>query len=606
MRLSRRGFGAGLAGAAALSGGLARAQASGDQSAALNAYLDAQFEEELRMSPERLTRLGRKERYGELSDRSDAAAEAALAWRRRSVAGMKTRFDPARLSEEARTSYDIWILELARAEDQRPFRRHRYIFDRNGPHTSLPNFLINAHRVTEPSDMDAYIARIEAIGVTLDGQLDQAKASAAAGIRMPRFAYEQSRGEIARLNVGAPFEAGRDSALFADAKGKIAALQARNKITPAQADLLTARVASAMTGRMKPAYDRVGAWLAEDAAKASAEPRGVGSLPDGAAFYDMALRQQTTTDMTAEQIHQLGLDEVKRLRAEMELLKAKIGFTGTLEDFFRFLRTDPRFYLPNTDAGRAVYLKQADAYLAAVKTKLPDYFGVLPRANLIVKRVEAFREEPGGAAHYASGAKDGSRPGVFYVHLADTAATPTFELEGTSYHEGAPGHHMQISIAQELTGVAAFRTQYGYGAYAEGWGLYSEDLAKEMGFYQDPYSDFGRLGRDIWRAIRLVVDTGIHAKGWTEAQALAFYTANSPQPEGKIRSEVRRYFVMPGQATSYKVGQVRIKAIRAKAEAALGSRFDIKGFHDTVLGGGSLPLSVLEARVDRWVARRKV
>ena len=239
-----------------------------------------------------------------------------------------------------------------------------------------------------------------------------------------------------------------------------------------------------------------------------------------------------------------------------------------------------------------------------MEAKLPQYFARMPKSDLVVKRVEAFREEPGGAAHYSSGAPDGSRPGVFYVHLSDTGATPTYELEGTAYHEGWPGHHMQISLAQEMTGVPLFRRQSNYGAYAEGWGLYSELLAKEAGFYVDPYSDFGRLGREIWRAIRLVVDTGIHAKGWSEAQALEFYTSNSPQPTAKIRSEIRRYIVTPGQATSYKVGLVRILALREEAKAALGPRFDIKGFHDAVLGAGALPLSVLDTRVRAWIRSR--
>jgi uncharacterized protein (DUF885 family) len=356
---------------------------------------------------------------------------------------------------------------------------------------------------------------------------------------------------------------------------------------------------------MKPAYDRLGAWLEADKANAAADPKGAGALPDGAAYYNAMLRQQTTTDMTADEIHALGLSEVKRIRAEMETLKAKIGFAGTLEEFFVFMRTDDRFYVSNDDAGRARYLKLAEDYLAAMKAKLPDYFGRIPKADLIVKRVEAFREEPGGAAHYNSGAPDGSRPGIFYVHLADVRATPTYEIEGTAYHEGWPGHHMQIMLAQEMKGIPVFRTQYGYGAYIEGWGLYVELLAKEAGFYQDPYSDFGRLGREIWRAIRLVVDTGIHAKGWSEAQALEFYTANSPQPVSKIRSEIRRYFVTPGQATSYKVGMVKILALRQEARQALGAKFDQRGFHDLVLGAGALPLPVLETRVRRWIAARK-
>lgn len=600
MRLSRRDFGLGLAGAAVASNA-----AAADASAELTAFLDAQFEQELMMSPEGLTRLGRKTLQDQLDDRSQAAAERAIAWRRASVAQMKARFDPARLSEDARTSYEIWALELDRAEADHRWRGHRYVFDRSGPHTSLPNFMINQHRVETPADMEAYIARVAAIGRALDQSLERAKASAAAGVRMPRFSYDQALDEVRRITTGAPFTTDGDSALFADATAKLARLRTAGKIDAATQGRMLGAVTAAMTGEMKPAYDRLAAWLAADRANAAADPRGAGVLPDGAAFYAAMLRDQTTTDMTADQIHQLGLDEVKRIRAEMETLKAKIGFAGSLEDFFVFMRTDKRFFLPNDDAGRAQYLKLAEGYLAGMKAKLPTVFGRLPKSDLVVKRVESFREEPGGAAHYSSGAPDGSRPGVFYVHLADTAATPTFELEGTAYHEGWPGHHMQIMLAQEMTGLPVFRGQYNYGAYVEGWGLYSELLAKEMGFYVDPYSDFGRLGREIWRAIRLVVDTGIHAKGWSEAQAVAFYTANSPQPPGKIRSEIRRYFVNPGQATSYKVGMVKILALRARAREALGPKFDIRAFNDMLVGAGALPLPVLEARTDRWIARQK-
>ncbi|MBL8556653.1 MAG: DUF885 domain-containing protein, partial [Phenylobacterium sp.] len=534
----------------------------------------------------------------------DAGVEARLKRRRESVAAMKKAFDPKTLGEDARTSFEMWALELERAESDRRWAGHGYVFDRNGAHTRLPNFLINFHRVTGAADMDAYVARLAAMGPALDEQIGRARRAAAHGVRMPRFSYDQSLEEVRRITTGAPFTStGGDSALFADAKAKIGVLKALDRIDDARAAAYETAVAGAMTGRVKPAYDRLTAWLTADREKTSPEPRGAGSLPDGAAYYDAMLADQTTTDMTADEIHRLGLAEVARLRGEMEALKGKIGFAGPLAEFFAYMRTEPRFYLPATDAGRAEYLRQAQGYLDGMRAKLPQVFPRLPKSALVARRVEAFREEPGGAAHYSSGAVDGSRPGVFYVHLADMMATPTFELEGTAYHEGWPGHHMQISLAQEMTGLPVFRTQAGYGAYIEGWGLYSELLAKEMGFYQDPYSDFGRLGREIWRGIRLVVDTGIHAKGWSEAQALAFYTSNSPQPAAKIRSEIRRYFTTPGQATSYKVGMVRILALRAKAQAALGGRFDIRGFHEAVLGAGSLPLSVLDARVDRWVAR---
>ncbi|HEY9216860.1 MAG TPA: DUF885 domain-containing protein [Phenylobacterium sp.] len=596
----------------ALTGGLepaaaapAAAQAQEAPSQALTAFLDAQYEQELQMDPEELTSQGRKEHYGELTDRSEAHLDRVLAWRRDSVAQMKARFDPAALDEEGRTSFDVWALELDRAEKRRAWRRHFYIFARGGAHTGLPNFLINFHRVDEPADMAAYISRVRRIDDALDQLLVRAKASAAEGVRMPRFAYDQSLSEVARITTGAPFTAGPDSALLADAKTKVAALQKAGKIDQRQADAFIAQFTAAMTGEMKPGYDRLAAWLKADRQFASEQATGAGAQPQGAAYYDAQLYLQTTTDMTADQIHQLGLKEVARIRAEIEAVKARAGFKGTLEEFFVFMRTDKRFYLPDTDAGRAQYIALSEGYLAGMKQKLPQYFGRLPKADLVVRRVESFREEPGGAQHYFQGTPDGSRPGIFYAHLSDMNAMPTYQLENIAYHEGLPGHHMQISIAQELTGLPKFRTQYGYGAYVEGWGLYSEALAKEMGFDQDPYNDFGRLSGEIWRAIRLVVDTGIHAKGWSEEQAVAYFKANSAQPESAIRSEIRRYFVGSGQATSYKIGMLKIQALRDEARAELGGKFDYRRFHDVVLGGGALPLPVLEARVRRWIAREK-
>jgi uncharacterized protein (DUF885 family) len=563
-------------------------------SADLTAYLDAEYEEEVQMSPEELTSQGRKEQYDKLDDRSEAAADRELAWRKESVEEMKAKFDPNKLSEDARTSYDIWALELERAEKRNEFRRHRYIFARGGAHTGLPNFLINFHRVDEKSDMEAYIARIALIDDALDQLVVRAKAAAADGIRQPRFAYDQALDEIKRVTTGAPFGPGKDSALFADAKTKIKALQDGGKINADEAKALTDAAAAAMTGQMKPAYERLSAWLTEDRANTSPDATGAGALPDGENYYNTALYLQTTTTMTADEIHQLGLSEVARIRAEMEAVKEKTGFKGTLQEFFVFMRTDKRFYLPNTDAGREQYLELARGYLGEMKKKLPEYFGILPKADLIVKRVEAFREEPGGAQHYFSGTPDGTRPGIFYAHLSDIA-----------YHEGLPGHHMQISIAQELTGIPKFRTQYGYTAFSEGWGLYSEALAKEMGFDSDPYNDFGRLSGEIWRAIRLVVDTGIHSKGWTEEQAVQYFMENSAQPEAAIRSEIKRYIVTPGQATCYKIGMIAIQKLRDEARTELGDKFSYPAFHDVVLGGGSVPLPVLEARVKRWIAAQK-
>ena len=531
-------------------------------SQALTTYLDAEYEKELQLSPETLTSQGRKVHYDRLDDRSDAGAARELAWRRRSVAAMRAQFAPARLNEEARTSFDVWAQALDTDEKTYQFRRYPYLAtEQGGDHTSLPQFLITKHRVDDTKDMQAYITRVGLIGVALDQDIANASASAALGIHMPRFMYAKARADATKLISGAPFTDGPDSALFADGKTKIDALAAAGKITPAEGVRLKAALARAMVERMKPGYDHLIAWLKRDEPNAAPEAHGVGALPNGAAWYNASLSIRTTTELTADQIYDLGVSEVKRIRGEMETVKARAGFKGSLQDFFVFMRTDKRFYYPNTDEGREAYLAQARTDLAAMKLRLPEYFGLLPKADLVVKRVEAFREVAGGAQHYQAGTPDGARPGIFYVHLSDMNAEPNYQLANIAFHEGLPGHHLQISIAQERTGLPKFRTHYNYTAYVEGWGLYSEALAKEMGFESDPYDDFGRLSGEMWRAIRLVLDTGIHAKGWSEEQAVQYFMDNSAQPEQAIRSEVRRYITNPGQATCYKIGMITAKLI---------------------------------------------
>jgi uncharacterized protein (DUF885 family) len=499
----------------------------------------------------------------------------------------------------------MWALQLEMDEKGAQYRRAPYIFVKDGPHVFLPNFLINFHRVDEKSDMEAYVGRLNAVAGAMDQVIETAKLAAAEGNRAPRFAYDQSLQEAKNVITGAPFGSGADSPLWADAKAKIKALRDGGKLTPEEAKALQDAASKALVDNVKPAYDRVIAWLTQDKPNTPELATGASKLKDGVNFYNAQLEIQTTTTMTADEIHQLGLSEVARIRGGMEKIKEQVGFKGTLEEFFVFMRTAPQFHLPNTDKGRADYIKLADDYLAGIKGKLPEYFGILPKADLVVKRVEAFREEAGGAQHYFPSTPDGTRPGVFYAHLSDMNAMPTYELESIAYHEGLPGHHMQIAIAQELTGIPKFRTQYGYTAYQEGWGLYSESLAKDMGFYTDPYSDYGRLSAEIWRAIRLVVDTGIHSKDWSEEQAVKYFMDNSSVPEAAIRSEIRRYFVWPGQATCYKIGMIKIQELRALAQKELGDRFTMAGFHDTVLSGGALPLPVLEARVKRWIEKTK-
>jgi uncharacterized protein (DUF885 family) len=602
-------FAAGLMALAAACGEPAAKGPTAEEVAAeskkLTDYLNAEFEEELAMSPMSLTQMGRKERYDKLDDFSEADTQKQLEWRRQSVADMKAQIDPAKLNSDAQTSWDIWTSELDRSELRAKWLRHAYIFGFSGPHTDIPNFLITYHKVEQPSDLDAYVARLGEVGRAIDQLTERAKLAAADGVRTPKFGYERTAREAQNLITGAPFGGAGDSPLWADLNEKIGYLLASDRANDAQAAAWKTAGEAALKEKVKPAYERLIAWLKEDGANAQSGKVGALTLPNGADWYNVSLELLTTTKMTADEIHELGLKEVERIHAEMDKIRVSTGFQGDSKAFFEFMRTDKQFYLPNTDAGRAEYIAKADAYMKAMEVKLPEYFGRLPKAPLVVKRVEAFREAPGGAAHYFRPTPDGSQPGIFYAHLSDMSAVSVWALESLSYHEGVPGHHMQIAIQNELTDIPLFRTQYGYSSFSEGWGLYAEELGKEMGFFTDPYNDFGRLSSELWRAVRLVVDTGLHAKGWTEEEAVAWALANSPRPERAVRSEVQRFLLWPGQATTYKIGMITIQKLRDEAKAALGDKFDYKGFHDTVIGGGSMPLPVLEKRIRAWIETQK-
>jgi uncharacterized protein (DUF885 family) len=568
----------------------------------INQWFDEKYEEELAFSPVEQTFIGRKTDYGLIDDFSDAGADRQLAWLRDAVAEMQSRFDYAKLAPEAKTSYDIWSYNLKQAEAGLPFRTNRYVLHQhNGLQSFFPTFLINTHKVETEADMLAFIQRLSGVATAIDQLLERAQTNAAAGTRPPRFAYEGVIDQSTKIISGAPFDDGAPSAIWTATEEKLQGLVDSGVIDEARADVLRGSARSALIDAFAPAYQRIIAWYEEDMPSSDAMPKGVSALPNGNAFYDYRLANQTTTKLTADQIHELGLSEVARLRADMKALKDKVGFDGDLKAFFKYIREDDQFYFSDDDAGADQYIAAAKAHINALKALLPDYFGILPKADLEVRRVESFRERDGAAQHYRSGTPDGSRPGIYYAHLSDMRAMPIPTLEVIAYHEGLPGHHMQISIAQELTGIPTFRTQAGYTAYSEGWSLYSETLAKEMGSYADPYSEFGRLTSEIWRAIRLVVDTGLHSEGWSEEQAVAYFLENSSIPEAAVRSEVRRYLVNPGQATSYKIGMIKILELRARAKQQLGDKFDIRAFHDTILGGGALPLGILEQRVDQWI-----
>lgn len=584
-----------LAQAAAPAAAAAEAQS---EDARLNAFFEQAFQARIALSPQQMTSLGLKTDYDKLDDVSDAASARSLALQEAQLARMKAEFDPAKLSTQSRLSWRLFEYGVQQARLSNQWRDWGFQFAANGnPTTSLPVFLINNHRIGSVSDAEAYVSRITAAERYMGQVATTLKARAAEGVVSPRFVFEPSIENTRAVIAGAPFDNGADNPVWADFQKKVAALDADQ----ATKDRLLASARAALTGPYKRGFDTVLTALAEVQPLADSDA-GVWRLPNGEAYYNARLQLSTTTDLTADQIHQTGLDEVARIQRDMEAIKTQVGFEGSLQDFFAFLKTDPRFQYPNTPEGKEQYLTDASAFVAQVMAVAPQWFSNLPRAALEVRAVEPFREATASIAFYNSPAPDGSRPGIYYVNLSDMTQVLKPQIEGISYHEGAPGHHFQIAYAQEIEGLPRFRRFGGYGAYAEGWGLYAEQLGKEMGFYQDPYSDFGRLSTELWRAVRLVTDTGLHAKRWSREQAMDYFRQNSLLSERDIGKEVERYITNPGQATSYKIGELKIKELRAKAEMTLGPRFDIKDFHAVVLGSGSVPLDVLADQVDAWLA----
>lgn len=578
------------------------------ESARLNAWFDKKYEEQVMQSPTQLAYLGRDERQNEIDDFSEAGYDAYVEMHAKQLAELKSSFDYDKLNEETKISYDLWVYLAEQIAEEDKFRYNTYVFEQMGAmHSFFPQLLIAIHRVENQQDMENYLSRISESARAIKQLIEFSKTVAEKGVRPPYFAFDAVISESKKIISGQPFdETDNDSDLWADAKSKIDGLVSNEAITQKSADELLAKIKTALLNDFKPAYEALIAWQEEDKVNAGTKALGAGDLPDGKNYYNERLSNQTTTSLSADEIHEIGLKDVARLREEMKAVQQEFGFEGTLQEFFVFLRDtkdDERLYYPNTDEGRQGYIDDATAAINKIKEQLPNYFGILPKADMVVKRVEAFREQDGAAQHYMPSTPDGSRPGVYYAHLSDMTAMPKRELEVIAYHEGLPGHHMQLAISLELSGLPTFRKQSYLNAYGEGWALYSELLAKEMpGTYEDPLSDFGRLGSEMWRAIRLVVDTGLHAKGWSEEQAIRYFQENSAITNEQGLSEVRRYLVLPGQATGYKIGMIKIQELRKRAEDTLGDKFDIRAFHDTILGGGGLPLTILERKVDAWIA----
>lgn len=564
------------------------------------AFVEAAFNRAVDRSPGFQAFLGIKKDIDKWNDTSEAYAQENHEIDQQNLVKLaEINYDA--LDERAQLSYNLFKQETERSIREYKYRDHTYpVNTMFGAHTQMPTFLMNFHRVDSVEDAEAFVTRLHGISAQVDQLIANLSRRQDAGVLPPKFVFPVVIPATQNVITGAPFTDGDDSPLFANFKKKIAGLD----LPEADASALVAKAEAALTGTVKPAYEKLIVFLGEQEKSATTD-HGVWKFPDGEAFYNTMLKRFTTTDLTAEEVHQIGLDNVARIHDEMRGIMKKVGFEGNLQEFFTFMREDKQFYYDNTDEGRDAYLAEATAMIERMKAKIPEYFGLLPQAPIEVKRVEPFRERSAGKAFYQSPSQDGSRPGRYYANLYDMNQMPKYQMEALAFHEGIPGHHMQRSITQELEGVPMFQKFTGFTAYTEGWGLYTELLGKDMGFYQDPYSDFGRLAMEIWRACRLVVDTGLHSKRWTREQAIQYLTENTPNPSGDIENAINRYIVMPGQATAYMIGKIKIHELREWARSEMGEGFTMKGFHDEVLRHGPVPLNVLEANIHKWAAANK-
>jgi len=578
------------------------------ESAKANAFFERVFNEAVDRSPQMQTQLGIKKDYDKWDDESDAHETEDLALTVEHLAELKKTINFDALDHQTQLSYRMFVRNSERGIEGYKWRLYNYPVNQMfGEHSGTPAFLINTHRIDNVKDAQAYIARLNGIKPKFDQLIVGLEERRAKGIVPPKFVFplviESSRGII----TGAPFDSGKPSALLEDFDKKVAKLPDAD---PATKERLQADAKLALLGAVKPAYEALITEL-QSLEKVATDDDGVWKFQNGTDYYNYALRRTTTTDLTADQIHEIGLKEVARIHAEMEQVKDQVGFKGDLPAFFKYMREDPKFYFPNTPEGKAAYLEGAIKIIDTMRGRLDELFLTKPKAMIIVKAVEPFRERESGGAFYQRPAPDGSRPGTYYVNLYEMGAVPKYEMEALAYHGGIPGHHMQLAIAQELTGIPKFRKFGGNTAYIEGWGLYCERIPKEMGFYSDPYSNFGRLSMENWRAARLVVDTGIHAKHWTRQQTMDWLRINTPNSERDIVTETNRYIVMAGQATAYKVGMMKIMELRELATKKLGGtkaeggKFDVREFHDVVLKDGAVPLDILEENVRTWIAVKK-
>ncbi|HTD97199.1 MAG TPA: DUF885 family protein [Edaphobacter sp.] len=560
-----------------------------DRSKALSALFSQIWEDRLKHSPEYASYLGDKRYNDQLTDYSVQAVNASLG-RGREFIQKLSEIDTTGLPEQERLSADLMLRSLIDDQEGAKFKEWEMPVNQvGGFHTDLARLVDNL-QFDSVKDYDDYIARLKKVPNAFSQIMTNMQLGADEGRMLPQYLLEKVLVQTQTLAGQKPDESPFASPLKKFPKTVDAAEQRR----------ISGEVLDAVSTAVLPSYKRFAGFLKAEYLPKGRKDAGVWALPGGDAYYAYLIRQSTTLNKSATEIHQIGLDEVKRDEAEMLAIVKKLGFPD-LKSFSAALKTNSKEHPASKEALLGAYR----SYIAEMQPKLPQLFGTLPKAKLEVVAVPAFIEKDQAAAYYDEGSPDGKRPGRVNVNTFNFAERSLAPVEAVSYHEGAPGHHLQISIAQELMGLPEFRKHSYYTAYTEGWGLYSERLGKEIGLYQDPYSDYGRLETDIWRAIRLVVDTGVHSQHWTRQQMVDYFHEHSAIDETNVQAEVDRYVAWPGQALGYKMGQLKILELRERAKTALGAKFDLKAFHDEVLDSGALPLDVLEQRVDAWIAAQK-
>ncbi len=566
-----------------------------------NKFFDQWQEEYISRYPEWQASLGYKTNQDQWDNDSESQMQLELDLAKEALKWLEDSVKYSALDLATKISYDLFVGARKMYIEDYPYRYYTYpITQRRGVHTSAPNLLINFHKIESNQDAKDYIARLRGMDELFERVMVNMDSSEANGVMLPKFVYPMIVESCENLIAGISPSSCDDNTIYKDFKEKLEALD----IDESQKSLLLSDAGDALNRVMKPAYESLISKV-QSQEKMTTTDDGVWKFPNGDKYFARRLFKMTTTQLTSDEIHEIGLSEVNRIHGEMKDIMKQVGFNGSLSEFFEFMRTDPQFYYPNTDEGKLAYMDSATAIIDNVKSRLDELFITKPKTDMIVKRVEAYREESASKAFYYRPAADGSRPGIYYANLKNTRNMPKFEMEALAYHEGIPGHHMQLALNLELTGIPEFRKHLRFTAFTEGWGLYSEFLPKEIGLYKNPYSDYGRLAMELWRACRLVVDTGIHSKKWTRDEGIEYYLTNTSGSERECRRMVDRHIVNPGQATAYKIGMMKILELRQSAKDQLGDQFDIREFHEMVITNGIIPLDLLERLVDEWIDSKK-